>query len=89
VGGGGVGEDGGVAWRVLQGEREYEVKRLIDCRLKGEARPDYILSPSTGKLRPSPPPSNRGDWLDGRMLWSFGLILHIAIICGEFLRYVS
>jgi hypothetical protein len=31
---------------------------LIDCRLKGEARPDYILSPSTGKLRPSFPPSN-------------------------------
>jgi hypothetical protein len=43
---------------LLKGEREYEVKRLIDCRLKGEARPDYILSPSTGKLRPSPPPSN-------------------------------
>jgi hypothetical protein len=42
----------------LKGEREYEVKRLIDCRLKGEARPDYILSPSMGKLRPSPPPSN-------------------------------
>jgi hypothetical protein len=45
-------------YAVLKGEREYEVKRLIDCRLKGEARPDYILSLSTGKLRPSPPPSN-------------------------------
>jgi hypothetical protein len=47
------------AKKLLKGEREYEVKRLIDCRLKGEARPDYILSPSTGKLRPSPPASNR------------------------------
>jgi hypothetical protein len=43
---------------LLKGEREYKVKRLVDCRLKGEARPDYILSPSTGKLRPLPPPSN-------------------------------
>jgi hypothetical protein len=43
---------------VLKGERGYEVKQLIDCRLKGEARPDYILSSSTGKLRPSPPLSN-------------------------------
>jgi hypothetical protein len=45
-------------FNLLKGEREYEVKQLVDCRLKGEARPDYILSLSTGKLRPSPPPSN-------------------------------
>jgi hypothetical protein len=40
----------------LKGEREYEVKQLIGCRLKGEARPDYVLSLSlsTGKLRPLP-----------------------------------
>jgi hypothetical protein len=32
---------------------------LIDCRLRGKARSNYILNLSTGKPRPLPLPSNR------------------------------